>query len=147
MKEEKVKTETADLTKKDKKSEKSEFGSHSVFKKPNTTTDSDDFVCPFSLMSIKELEKLKVDGLFDKPFRPFNPSNGLQPPVFNPLKAQAKTNDFPKFQPIKAENPSKKDQTKPKPIEPEIPLTKNQVETKSDLNSTQNSVIKIKFNN
>ncbi len=37
----------------------------------DTKDDGDDFVCPFSLMSIKELEKLKVQGILDKPPTPF----------------------------------------------------------------------------
>ena len=43
-------------------------------------------------MSIKELEKLKVDGLFDKPFRPLNADGS---PSFAPFVKDFYKKDFP----------------------------------------------------
>ncbi len=122
-----VRSKNEDFSEEEKEEEEKEEEEKEddIFKNPHPTpalADSDDFVCPFSLMSIKELEKLKVDGLFDKPFSEFKKY------VISP------------FTPFKRENGF---QQHPRPIlfkKPEDEEVKKLIETKTDTEVSQKTV-------
>ena len=73
-------------------------------------------------MSIKELEKLKVDGLFDKPFRQFK-QDGLSP-----------------FMPYKNENGFQHPVSVKKPEDEEV---KKAIETNTDTQNPSHKIVNI----